>query len=138
MQRFLSLDIGKQRTGVALVDDENRVATPLETIAFAPDTKQFIKRIADLIVEWEPKSIIVGLPVDLTGKESVAATQMREVVKGISKHFDQIDFEFVDERLTTAQAEKSLISADFSPEYRKKHRDALAAALIAQTWVDTL
>jgi len=147
MQRFLGLDIGKKRTGVALVDDQSRVATPLETITFEPNTDQFIARLAELINEWEPKGIIIGLPIDLKGKESIAAIEMRGVVSEIMLNInsmlsksgkEEIETLFIDERLTTAQVERSMKSADFSAEYRKKHRDALAAALIAQTWADTL
>jgi len=147
MQRFLGLDIGKKRTGVALVDDQSKVATPLETISFVPNTNQFIDRLIELIHEWEPEAVIVGLPIDLKGKESVAASQMRTITSEMMNMLNlklkksgkaQLQAKYVDERLTTAQAEKSLKSADFSSEYRKKHRDALAAAVIAQSWVDTL
>jgi|GEM_PF-636525 len=147
MQRYLGLDIGKQRTGVALVDDENRLATPLETIFFEVNSNQYIERLTDLIREWEAKLLIVGLPIDLKGKEAIAANEMRKTVEEMmkivntslsKKGSENVEVIFIDERLTTAQAEKSLIQAQFSAEHRKKHRDSLAAALIAQTWVDTL
>ena len=147
MHRFIALDIGAKRTGVALADDQSRVGTPLETISENPKSKEFNRRLFDLVCEWEPKSIIVGLPIDLKGKESKAALDMRDLVETISAALNsslqkagqqEIEFRFIDERLTTAQAEKSLISANLSSDSRKRHRDALAAALIAQSWVDTL
>lgn len=147
MRRFIALDVGEKRTGVALVDDENRVATPLLTIEAKPDSQEFQDTLKDIVSEWEPVRIIFGLPIDLKGKESIAAKKMRLladlIMQEVNKRYsendeDKIGFEFVDERLTSAQAEKSLLKADFGAKSRKGHRDALAAALIAQSWADSL
>ena len=147
MQRFISLDIGKKRTGVALVDDSARVATPLTVISAETSSKEFLTELISLINEWEPTALIVGLPIDLKGREAIAAQDVRARTavlvdkinqKLVSGSRDVLDVHYVDERLTTAQAEQSMRAAEMSPDQRKMYRDALAAAVIAQSFIDSL
>ena len=147
MQRFLALDIGQKRTGIALVDDSARVATPLEIIAHETDSIAFIDRLLFLITEWEPTALLVGLPIDLKGKEAIAANDVRKRATVLlskvnssrkKSNLEPLEIHFVDERLTTAQAERSMRDANMSAAERKNLRDALAAAVIAQTFIDTL
>lgn len=147
MQRFIALDIGKKRTGVALVDDLARVATPLAVISAETSSDKFINELVELIGEWEPTSVVIGLPIDLKGNESIAAIDVKNRVKLImeninryrrSKTQDPLEYQFVDERLTTAQAERAMKDADMNAVSRKKLRDAVAAAVIAQSFIDTL
>ncbi len=147
MQRFISLDIGKKRTGVALVDDSARVATPLTVISAETSSKEFLTELISLINEWEPTALIVGLPIDLKGREAIAAQDVRSRTavlvdkinqKLVSGSRDVLDVHYVDERLTTAQAEQSMRDAEMSADQRKMYRDALAAAVIAQSYIDSL
>lgn len=144
MNRFIALDVGTKRTGVALVDDSAKVATPLAGIDSPVNSNEFIVAIKKVLEEWEPKGLIFGLPIDLKGKESIAATNMRQVVDDLMIELSKnsasssLEIYFVDERLTTAQVEKSMKENEVSAKLRKKHRDSLAATLIAQSYIDSL
>ncbi|HMS24549.1 MAG TPA: Holliday junction resolvase RuvX [Acidimicrobiia bacterium] len=147
MQRYISLDIGKKRTGVALVDDSARVATPLTVISAGTSSNEFLNELISLINEWEPTALIVGLPIDLKGREAVAAQDVRARTAAlvdkinqnlVSRSRDVLDVHYVDERLTTAQAEQSMRDTEMSADQRKTYRDALAAAVIAQSFIDSL
>ena len=107
MNRYIALDLGLKRTGVALVDDEVKVATPLEVIKLEPNTQNFINQLDKLIEEWEPVGLIFGLPIDLKGREAIAATNTRELASQIFSKLkiNNLSIDFQDERMTTAQSE---------------------------------
>lgn len=147
MKRYLALDIGKKRTGLALVNDETRVATPLIVISKETHTSEFINELAEQINEFEIDALIVGLPIDLKGNQGISATdvqtRMSSVLKRlnklrIEKNFEPLTIQYVDERLSTAQAEKSLKLADVSVKNRANMRDAHAAMVIAQSFIDSI
>lgn len=147
MKRFITLDIGKKRTGVALVDDLARVATPIAVIAADTSSDKFISELVNIIDEWEPTAIIFGLPIDLKGNESIAAIDVKKRVNFLMSNVNRsrkanalepLEYQYVDERLTTAQAERTMKDADMNAISRKRLRDALAAAVIAQSFIDTL
>lgn len=140
MKRYIALDLGLKRTGVALVDDNAKVATPLEIIRAEPTSKDFVNKLKDLLLEWEPAGLIFGLPIDLKGREAVAANNVRELASKIYDKIDLSDLEihFQDERLTTAQSESLMKLSGAKAKDRAEIRDALAAATIAQAFVDSL
>ena len=146
MKRYLALDIGKKRTGLALVNDETKVATPLLVIAQQTESPIFIEELYDQIIEFEIDSLIAGVPVDLKGHEGIAAKDVRSRVESLKrlnskrekKNLAKLVVVYVDERLSTAQAEKALKSADVSSKNRKNMRDAHAAMVIAQSYIDSL
>lgn len=143
MHRYLALDIGTKRTGIALVDDLAKVATPLQIISETTNAPEFIKQLNVIIEEWDPFELIVGLPIDLKGKEAIAANDVRartiSIVARVNATRDEpLEVNFVDERMSSAQAERAMKDYGASPEQRSQLRDAAAAAVIAQTFIDTL
>ena len=139
MKRYLALDIGAKRTGLALVNDESKVATPLMVISQEVKSAEFIHELLRQMNEYEIDILLVGLPIDLKGKEAIAATNIRNLAASITARINKdIEIIFVDERLSTAQAEKALKLADVSSKNRKNMRDAHAAMVIAQSYIDSL
>lgn len=139
MKRYLALDIGGKRTGLALVNDESKVATPLMVISQEVKSAEFIHELLRQMNEYEIDTLLVGLPIDLKGKEAIAATNIRNLAASITKRINKdIEMIFVDERMSTAQAEKALKLADVSSKNRKNMRDAHAAMVIAQSYIDSL
>lgn len=139
MKRYLALDIGGKRTGLALVNDESKVATPLMVISQEVKSAEFIHELLRQMNEYEIDMLLVGLPIDLKGKESIAATNIRNLAASITSRINKnIEIIFVDERFSTAQAEKALKLADVSSKNRKNMRDAHAAMVIAQSYIDSI
>ena len=143
MKRFLGLDLGAVRTGVAVVDDSTKVATPITTIHSSYTSSPFVAELMALIDEWEPVGLVCGLPIDLKGQSGIAAEKVREgaaaLVETLNlKRAEPLDLYFVDERLSTALVEKHMMDHDVSAQKRKNMRDALAATVIAQSYIDSI
>jgi putative Holliday junction resolvase len=129
----LGLDVGERRIGVAVADPSGTFAMPVMTIdrtAIAAD----IARIVELARSYDAAEIVVGDPVTLSGERGPAATKMDAFVERLARSFDGA-IHRVDERLTTAQATKTLIAADVSRKHRKRVVDQMAAALILETYL---
>jgi putative Holliday junction resolvase len=129
----LGLDVGERRIGVAVADPGGTFAMPLMTIertAIAAD----IARIVELARSYDAAEIVVGDPVTLSGERGPATIKMDTFVEKLARSFEGA-IHRVDERLTTAQATKTLIAADVSRKHRKRVVDQMAAALILETYL---
>jgi len=134
--RILGLDIGEKRTGVALSDELGITAQPLDTIeAKGPDDME--KKVFDLIGRLNPDKIVMGLPRNMDGSigpRAQAVLSLAERVRGKTGH----TVETWDERLSTVEAERVLLSAQMGRKKRKKALDSLSAVLILQGYLDSL
>jgi putative Holliday junction resolvase len=129
----LGLDVGERRIGVAVADPGGTFAMPVMTIdrtAIAAD----IEQIVELARSYDASEIVVGDPVTLSGERGPAATKMDAFVERVSRSCGGA-IHRIDERLTTAQATKTLIAADVSRKNRKRIVDQMAAALILETYL---
>jgi putative Holliday junction resolvase len=126
--RTLALDIGEKRIGVAISDPLGTIAQPLMTIENNAET---LAKIAGIVQEREIGEIVVGLPVNMNGTAGPKAQEVREFARKVTEAID-IAVVFVDERLTTAEAEKLMISADVSRQKRRQSIDSVAAAIILE------
>lgn len=133
--RILALDLGEKRIGVAISDALNITAQGLETI-HRKSTKHAIDRVMSLVEEYDIVKIIVGAPFNLNGTEGNSMGLVKEFTSLLEKEVS-IDIEMVDERLTTAQAERVLLGADVSRKKRKAYIDKIAAQLILQAYLDS-
>ncbi|HSI05369.1 MAG: Holliday junction resolvase RuvX [Myxococcota bacterium] len=129
--RILALDLGEARVGVALSDPLGMTAQPLEVV----ERYRLLKRLPELIAEYEVQRIVVGLPLRLDGSKGQAAQAVKAAAKEIEAAV-KLPVELWDERLTTAQAQRMLIGADVSRKGRKSNVDKVAAALILQSYLD--
>jgi putative Holliday junction resolvase len=130
--RIIALDYGARRVGVAVSDPLGLIAQPLATLnhdRLVPELKELLKQY-DRIDE-----IVVGLPKKLSGELGPAAEKVLALVAELKIHFP-CPISTYDERLTTVEAERTLIAAGLSREKRKKVIDRLAAAEILQDFLD--
>ncbi|MDX8336347.1 MULTISPECIES: Holliday junction resolvase RuvX [Cetobacterium] len=135
LKRYLSLDVGDVRIGVAKSDLMGMVATPLEVID-RRKTKA-VKRIAELCREENTKSIVVGIPKSLDGTEKRQAEKVREFIEKLNKSIEGLEFFEVDERLSTVSADKMLNETNLrGAKEKRKVVDKVAAAIILQTFLD--
>lgn len=129
--RVLAFDPGSARIGVAVSDPLRVVATPLEVIS----VEEFSARFPELLSEYQPTEIVVGLPIGLSGREGRAAESARQfgqevaAVSGLPVHF-------VDERFTTATAEAALLEGGVKRRSRRQKVDRVAAAVILRQFLD--
>jgi putative holliday junction resolvase len=119
--------------GVALSDPLGITAQPL--LVIDRRREQLAARLAALVTEHEVTRVVVGLPLRLDGTEGPAALSVRELVAELEKSIT-VPFELWDERLTTAQAERIMISGGARRDERKARIDQIAAAIILQSYLD--
>jgi putative Holliday junction resolvase len=134
MSRILALDFGEKRIGVAVSDALNIIAQSVGTIE-RKGIKNDLKKIRDLVREYDAARLIVGLPLNMDGTEGKSANRAVDFVNELKKEIN-IRVEMVDERLTTAQGERIFLEADLSRKKRKKNIDKIAAQLILQNYLD--
>ncbi|MCF2626056.1 Holliday junction resolvase RuvX [Fusobacterium perfoetens] len=135
-KKYISLDIGDVRIGVARSDIMGLVATPLEVI----DRRKVksVKRIAEILNENNTKSLVVGIPKSLDGTEKRQAEKVREYLEKLKKNIEGLEIFEVDERLTTVSADRMLTEGGKKGALEKrKVVDKIAAAIILQTFLDS-
>jgi putative Holliday junction resolvase len=131
---ILALDVGERRIGLAISDPGESFSLPLRTLERTESLHDDLQSIVDAASEYDAKIIVVGDPVSLSGERGIAAQKMDEFVRVLAKAYDGT-IERVDERMTTAQATRTLIANDVSRKSRKRVVDQLAAALILDAYL---
>lgn len=131
----LGIDPGSRRLGVAVSDPAGLVALPLEVVS--REGGQDLARIVELVRERKVTEIVVGLPKLLDGTEGTAAGEARAFASDLRKIVD-LPVNFVDERLTTVQANRSLDEGEVPSRRRRKVVDKVAAAVLLQSYLDSV
>ena len=132
--RVLAVDPGSKRVGVAFSDPTGTIAQALPTVAAEPlDT--LAARLAAIAAEKEAARIVVGLPRRMDGSYGPEAKAARELAEAVRKA-SGLPVELVDERLTTAAAERSMISGGVRRAKRRATIDGVAAVLLLQSHLD--
>jgi putative Holliday junction resolvase len=131
VQDVIALDVGERRIGVAVSVGD--MALPYDTIE-RTNVRADTERIAEIARERGARTIVVGDPLTLRGERGIAAKNIDAFVAHLARAYDGA-IEMVDERLTTAAVQKSLIAADVSRKKRRTVVDKLAAALILETYL---
>ena len=134
MERFLCLDIGDKRIGIAVSDPFNSYSLPVETY-HRKNLKTDLAKIQGYVVEKGATALVCGLPVNFDGTPSIQ-TQKAEFFIQKLKELLNVEIFTVDERCSTCEAEETLIGQGKSREERKQFVDALAAATILQGFLN--
>lgn len=132
--RVLAVDPGSKRVGLAVSDPSGTIAQPLTTVAAEP-RETLAARLADLAREQDAGRIVVGLPRRLDGSDGPEALAARSLATEL-RRAARLPVELVDERLTTAAAERSLLAGGMHRQKRRANIDRVAAALLLQTHLD--
>lgn len=133
--RIMGVDVGTKRIGLAMSDPLAVIATGIGVLEATGEAEADAQSIAHVLRTHGAGLIVVGLPTMLTGEEGTAAEQVRAFADVLGREAG-VPIELWDERLTTAQAEKVMLSADASREERRQRIDKVAAALILQSYLD--
>ena len=134
--RILALDHGTKRIGVAVSDELKMIAQPLEYIPAEPFAA-FLDRLKDLLREKEVEMILVGMPRNMDGSYGPAALKVREFIGALNEAVTT-PVQTWDERLTSAQAQRFLIQGGVRRDQRKEKVDKTAAAILLQSYLDSL
>jgi putative Holliday junction resolvase len=134
--RILAIDHGTKRIGVAISDELRMIAQPLEFVPAEPFTR-FLSRLKEIIREKQVVLVLVGMPRNMDGSYGPAALKVQEFV-AVLKEAITIPIQTLDERLTSAQANRLLIQANVRRNKRKEKVDKTAAAILLQSYLDGL
>ena len=129
--RILAVDPGSKRVGVAISDPMGIVATPLTVL----DAATAIGDLRDLVAEYAPVVVVVGLPVGLSGKEGPAAERARAFAGQLADAIE-VDIELFDERFTSQRAEGALLESGMKRRERRQTVDKVAAAVLLRHYLD--
>lgn len=130
--KFMALDVGKKRIGVATCDRLEIAASPHSVVK---NGKNAVDEIVKIVENEGVEAIVIGLPTSFDGVERESCHLARFFRNELAQKTD-IEIEFYDERLTSKIAESSLIESGFRREERKNLIDAVAASVILQGYLD--
>ncbi len=139
MKRWLSLDVGQKRVGLAF--NEASVVCPRETL-YRKELQADLQFILEAIRDLNVHGIVVGLPLNMDGSESTQVKKVRQFIDQLEKKLRQenlnLCIEWCDERLTSWEAEDRLTEYGLKGKKRKQNVDALAACLILEDFLERM
>lgn len=135
--RLLGLDVGSKTVGVAVSDLLGWTAQGVEIIPINEKKEEFgLDRLGELIEQYQVTGVVLGLPKNMNNSLGERAEKSQDYGKMVEERFS-LPTDFIDERLTTVQAERMLIDeGNVSRKKRKKVIDKLAAVMILQNYLD--
>ena len=137
MKKFIGLDVGDVRIGVAKCDPLGILATALEVID--RNVTDPMERIKEILSDEGTRKIVVGLPKSLDGTKNIQAEKVEKFISEMKEKIERIEVITVDERYTTTEAEHYLKNySKKSGKERRKVVDMVAASIILQKYLDTL
>jgi putative Holliday junction resolvase len=134
--RTMALDVGEKRIGIAFSDPFGHFAQPHATLERG-SAKADVERLAAVAREHEVAALVVGLPLHMSGDESDMAGKIRTFADRLGEALS-LPVHYWDERLTTLEAERTLIAGGMRRAKRKQVVDQVAAVLILQGYLDSV
>lgn len=134
--RYLALDVGERRIGVALSDETATLATGLDTLTRTGGKKD-LQAVADLVARHEPAAVVVGLPLNMDGTAGAQAEKVRTFIEGLQARI-AVPVVERDERLTTVEAHEILRKSGVAWSQRAALLDKVSAVVILQEYLDEL
>jgi putative Holliday junction resolvase len=133
--RWLGIDYGDSRIGLAISDELGSFAIPYRTLRCNPKTSDEIRQIVE---SKRITGILIGLPKNMDGTLGSSAAKSKEFALQLQAAFLTIKIVFWDERLTTIEAQRALHSAGKNTKQSKKVIDQVAAQILLQSYLDAL
>jgi len=134
--RFIALDYGQRRVGIAVSDELGFTAQAQPTITVKNDSDA-VNKVGEIIGNYTGVTIVLGLPLDLKGNEGPAAEKVKLFGEKLKSSFPEIiSVDYFDERFTSKQAERTLREMNKKPSRNKEKIDALSAVFILQGYLE--
>ena len=136
--RILGIDYGEARVGVAITDALNITAQGLETIQRNNSDKIVLRRLDEILEQYEIDTIVVGLPLNMNGTISKRAEITEKFVHKLKCKYNKIKIEVIDERLTTVSAHKTMNFLEVNKHKKRDIVDTISAVYILETYLNKL
>lgn len=136
MNRILAIDFGLKRTGIAITDESNIIASPLTTV----DSKDLMTFLKETVVKSKVGTIVLGEPKRLNNEDSHITENVRMLKAVLEKEFPTQKIVLMDERFTSKMAFQSMIVSGMKKKQRQEKGtvDMISAAIILQSFMETL
>ena len=134
--RKLGIDYGDARVGISITDPLNITVQGLETIKRNSSDKIVLKRLEEILAEYEVDTIVVGMPYNLKGEKTVRAEVTEKFIHKLKCKFNKIKIETIDERLTTVAAHKTMNYLDVNKNKKRDIVDTISAEYILETYIN--
>jgi putative holliday junction resolvase len=134
MGRYLGIDYGTKRIGLAISDELGSIAFPLDVVENTGE-RQVIKELGRVVAEKAVSAIVVGMPLKLDGTQGPAAENVGRFVEAVKAGLN-LPVNVWDERLSTRIAERAMIEGGLSRRRRKQSLDQSTAQIILQSYLD--
>lgn len=136
MSRILGIDYGASRTGVAITDELEITAQGLETITSNGNDKILLKRLEEIINEYNVSQIVIGNPINMDGSISKRSEETDIFIHKLHSRFNQIPIIKVDERLTTVESYRTMNFLNIKGKKQKEIVDTIAAVFILENYIN--
>jgi putative pre-16S rRNA nuclease len=136
--RVAALDLGAKRIGVAYSDSGRTLASPWGTIERSGEAERDLRAMVDAVREVEASTVVVGLPLSLSGQKGPAARAVLAEAEALRQALETLGvaLETADERLTTVEAQRALRAAGKTGRAARGVVDSAAAMVLLQAWLD--
>ena len=134
--RILGIDYGDSRCGFAITDALNITVQGLETLKSNGSDKMILKKIDEYLNQYEIDTIIVGMPFMLNGDKSDRAKKTESFIHKLKCKYNKIKIDWIDERLTTVAAHKTMNFLDVNKHKKKNIVDTISAVYILETYMN--
>lgn len=137
MDRILGIDYGDSKVGLAVNDELNITAIPLQTIFYKGDSKYLLEEIEKYIKQYSICKIVVGMPFNMNGTKGFRTEKTNEFISTLLHKFN-INVDTIDERLTTSYSNLIMNEINVKSKKKKKIEDTMCAVNILQIYMDKL
>ncbi len=134
--RILGIDYGDSRVGLAISDPLGITAQGLETIFHNGNDKIVLKRLEEIIKEYDVSEIAIGLPINMNGTLGERVEITKKFIHKLKCKFNNIHIEEIDERLTTVEAHKTMNFLEVKNKDKRKIVDTISAVYILETYMN--
>lgn len=134
--RTLGIDYGNSRTGFAITDELNITAQGLETLNSNGSDKIILRKIDEFLEKYNIDTIVVGMPYHMNGDISERADLTQKFIHKLKCKYNKLKIDYIDERLTTVAAHKTMNFLDINKHKRKNIVDTISAVYILETYME--
>ena len=136
--RQLGIDYGDSRVGIAITDALGITAQGLETITHNGNDKIVLKRLEEIVEQYEIDTFVIGMPVNMDGSKTVRAEVTYKFIHKLKCKFNKIKIEEIDERLTTVAAHKTMNMLNVNKFKKRGIVDTISAVYILETYINKI
>ena len=134
--RTLGIDYGDARVGIAITDELNITVQGLETIQRNGSDRIVLRRLDEILEKYEVDTIVVGMPLNMNGTVSERAKITQEFIHKLKCKYNKLKIDWIDERLTTVEAHKTMNFLDINKNKKRNIVDTISAVYILETYLN--